>query len=240
MTTTPSGWHGGSSKTIKYLTDSELVKFFEAVEANPNPVIRARDSALFHLLLAYGLRCLEAKLLSVRDLNFKTNPPQIYVTRCKEKHWKKDPKTDRKVYIKKDRAGDWYDLSDANVARLVEWLEARESMPNTDYSGPLFCTRQGGTISTNQINYITHQYAKAAGLEPAGRKLRKGQYIYPHQFRHSCAIRLARKGLSAFDIMKWLGHVSVISTQVYCDMVGPERDALQRRALRAIEGTAHD
>jgi len=219
-------WTSGSTKTIKYLTDAELAKFFEAVSAVPDPVIRARDTAMFHLMLSYGLRCLEVKILSVRDLNFKVKPPQIYVTRVKERHWRKDPKSGKKVYVKKGRAGDWYDLSDSNVARLVEWLEARETLPNTDYSGPLFCARQGATISTNQINYLTHQYAKAAGLEPPGRKLRKGQYIYPHQFRHSCAIRLARKGLSAFDIMKWLGHRSVISTQEYVDMVGPEREAL--------------
>jgi integrase len=54
-------------------------------------------------------------------------------------------------------------------------------------------------------------------------------------FRHSCASRAARKGLSAFEIKERLGHVSVLSSEVYVHLFGPEK----AKAIIIIETRGH-
>ena len=132
--------------------------------------------------------------------------------------------------MEKARRGDRYELSEANAERVRAWLRARKEADPDKKSDSLFLTRQSPTISVNQINYITHQYGRAAGIE----------YIYPHMLRHTCASRLARRGISAFDIKERLGHVSVLSSEVYVHLFGPEKAKADRRANQAIEGDEDD
>jgi integrase len=42
--------------------------------------------------------------------------------------------------------------------------------------------------------------------------------VHIHDLRHTCLTRLARAGLSAFDIMKWAGHTSIITSQKYVNL----------------------
>lgn len=41
-----------------------------------------------------------------------------------------------------------------------------------------------------------------------------------HALRHTCASRLASKGMDAFRIMQYLGHTSVMTTQIYVTLFG--------------------
>ena len=226
--TNPSGWTGGSGATIKYLSDDEVRRFFETVEKTEDPLTRARDLCLFHLMLSFGLRCLEAKLLRVDNVNLKTVPAMIYVVRVKKKCVK--TVNGEKVRMEKRRDGDWYRLSESDEARVKAWLKARKGLVHAEASESLFLTRQALTISTNQINCLTHKYGKKAGMPD----------IYPHQFRHTCGIRLARKGRNSFAIQKRLGHVSVLSTEVYVQIAGPDRAEEDRKDNAAIEGDEDD
>ena len=224
--TNPNGWTGGSGGTIRSLSDEQMTAFFAAIEKAKDPVVRARDNCLFHLLLSYGLRCLEAKLLRLDNVNLKTSPAMIYVTRVKEKHIQMNPKTGEKTRVEKARRGDWYPLSSPNEAKIRAWLKVRKSLAHAEESPSLFLTRQAPTISTNSINFLTHQYGKKAGMAR----------VFPHMFRHTCATRMARLGFSAFEIKERLGHVSVLSSEVYVRLSGPERLAMNRRVDRALEG----
>jgi len=116
-------------------------------------------------MLSYGLRCEEVHLLNVHhDIDLASDPPRIWITRVKEKHWRTDAKTGEKVYIKKPRRGDWYPLTQRNVDRLMAWLKIRKRFTNDNY-GPFFVTIQGRPISANFIYHITQRYAEKAGIE---------------------------------------------------------------------------
>jgi integrase len=59
-------------------------------------------------------------------------------------------------------------------------------------------------------------------------------------FRHTAGVRLAKAGRNAFAIQKRLGHVSVLSTQVYVDLAGPDRRDEDRKDDEAMEGGSCD
>lgn len=220
MTNNPTGWTGGTGEKITYLSDDQVTAFFAAIEAQKDPLKRKRDMALYSVMLAFGCRCAEIPLIKLEHVRLREYPErsELYVTRVKKK---RDPKTG----LAKPREGRWYNLSDKNKAVLTAWLKARKKYKTAEHSNALFVTKETGTFSLPHIYDSTVKYGLQAGLK-----------VNPHQFRHTCGIRLARKGLSAFEIKERLGHVSVISTEVYVRLAGPERLAADRRADEALEG----
>lgn len=206
-----TGWTGSSAATIKYLTDEQARAFFAAIEAVPDKVIRVRDLCLFNLMLSYGLRVMEVGLIKLEHVHLMVEPAQLYITRVKRKEGK-------------PRLGSWYDLSERNEALIRSWLRARKTYPHAAASASLFITRESGTFSAPHVYDSVVKYGKAAGLR-----------VHPHMFRHTCGVRLAKAGRNAFAIQKRLGHVSVISTQCYVDLAGPDRHREDRRDDEAIE-----
>jgi len=215
--TNPSGWAGGSAEKVKYLTEDQVSRFFTAVVAVKDDVIRKRDLCLFNLMLSYGLRVAEVALIRLEHVHLMVEPAQVYITRVKRKRTK-----DGKA---KPRLGYWYDLSEKNETLIRSWLKARKTYRHHDDSASLFITRESGTFSAPHVYDSTIKYGRVAGI--------KG--IHPHMLRHTCGVRLAKAGRNAFAIQKRLGHVSVISTQVYVDLAGPDRHNEDRRDDEAIE-----
>jgi type 1 fimbriae regulatory protein FimB len=217
MTTNPTGWTGGSAEKVKYLTEEQVRRFFTAIEAVQDKVIKARDLCLYNLMLSYGLRVMEVALIKLEHVHLAVRPAQVYVTRVKRKRTKEGKA--------KPRLGQWYDLSERNEALIRAWLKARKTYPHHADSTALFITRESGTFSAPHVYDSTIKYGKAAGLK-----------VHPHMLRHSCGVRLAKAGRNAFAIQKRLGHVSVISTQVYVDIAGADRHDEDRQDDAAIEG----
>jgi type 1 fimbriae regulatory protein FimB len=201
--TNPTGWAGASAEKIKYLTDDQVRAFFAAIEAVPDKVIRARDLCLFNLMLSYGLRVMEVALIKAEHVHLMVEPAQLYITRVKRKRTKEGKE--------KPRLGQWYDLSERNETLIRAWLKVRKTYPHAVESASLFITRESGTFSAPHVYDSAIKYGKAAGLR-----------VHPHMLRHTCGVRLAKAGRNAFAIQKRLGHVSVISTQCYVDLAGPE------------------
>lgn len=215
--TNPNGWVTDTGETIKALSDEEVTTFFKAVEANADPSIRARDLCLFRLMLSYGLRCEEVHLLSLpHDVDLESDPPRLWVTRVKRKRTK-DGRP-------KPRLGHWYPLTRRNVERLKAWLSARRKFTKAK-DGPLFVTMQGRPITANYIYHICARYGVVAGITD----------LYPHRFRHTTGTRLAAQGASAYEIKEALGHVSVLSSEVYVNLSGPARLKMDLKALATVE-----
>ena len=63
-----------NERTIKYLTQDELERFFAVIEDE-------RDRAIFALIYHYGLRVSEATLITRSDVDFQRN--RIYIRRKK-------------------------------------------------------------------------------------------------------------------------------------------------------------
>jgi|GEM_PF-856796 len=215
--TNPTGWAGSTAERLKYMTDEQVRTFFAAVEAVTDKVIRARDLCLFSLMLSYGLRVMEVALIKLEHVHLMVEPAQVYITRVKRKRTKEGKE--------KPRLGQWYDLSERNEALIRAWLKVRKTYPHAAESASLFITRESGTFSAPHVYDSTIKYGKAAGLK-----------VHPHMFRHTCGVRLAKAGRNAFAIQKRLGHVSVISTQCYVDLAGPDRHKEDRRDDEALEG----
>jgi len=216
--TNPTGWSGGSAEKVKYLTEDQVSRFFAAIEAVKDEVIRKRDLCLFNLMLSYGLRVAEVALIKLEHVHLAVEPAQLYITRVKRKRTKEGKA--------KPRLGFWYDLSDKNETLIRSWLKARKTYRHHADSAALFITRESGTFSAPHVYDSTIKYGKAAGIVG----------IHPHMFRHTCGVRLAKAGRNAFAIQKRLGHVSVVSTQVYVDLAGPDRHNEDRQDDEAIEG----
>lgn len=57
----------------------------------------------------------------------------------------------------------------------------------------------------------------------------------PHTFRHTCALRLVRRGVPLNVVKKWLGHSSIATTMIYADAVPQDlnaaRDLLDAHAV---------
>ena len=219
MNNNPAGWEANGNENPHYFTDEQLKKFFAAIELASNPRKRVRDRAMFQLMLDYGLRCAEVPLIKLEHVDLRDLPEvsRIMITRVKKKR-------DKKTGLPKPRDVRWYPLTERSRVALVVWLKARRKFKTATMSDHLFITAVSGEISIPHIYETTIIYAKLAGLTK----------IHPHMLRHTCAIRLARKGLSAYSVKERLGHVSILSSEIYVRLAGPERAAEDARANAAL------
>jgi len=187
---------------VKYLTDAQLRSFFAAVEAErpKTPIkktLKLRDLLLFKMMYFYGLREGEAVRLKLADLI--SDKRQVFIRRLK----------------RRGHEGRAYDIPDEIARLLKRWLKEREALASAGENPYLFIGQKvrDGHLTEDLIYSFFKKYAKRAGLT---------RYS-PHSLRHSCAVQMARKGISAFAIRDYLGHATVLSTQGYVELHGPER-----------------
>ena len=75
--------------------------------------------------------------------------------------------------------------------------------------GPLFTSERGKAMTRYNVNRIVREAARDAEI---------AINCTPHVLRHSCGFELADRGLDTRRIQEFLGHRSIHSTQVYCDL----------------------
>ncbi len=90
-----------------------------------------------------------------------------------------------------------------------------------DGSGVLFTSSHGGRMNRSTFFRMWRRLAAMAGLPPSK--------WHPHTAKHTLGSLLARQNVSAFLIKQALGHRSITSSQVYCQV----SDAEAGRAARA-------
>ena len=95
-------------------------------------------------------------------------------------------------------------LCDEVKDALAAWLAIRPNAP-TDY---LFLVDKTRRLYFNGVASLIEDVKARAGLADKA-------YITPHSLRHACASRLMRNGASLFDVMTWLGHTQISTTQRY-------------------------
>lgn len=101
----------------------------------------------------------------------------------------------------------FHDLSDNQKSLLSKWFKIRK-MHGADT--PIFISREGGPISTKQLDTLMRKYAEKA-------KLPKDHWHF-HTLRHSCAVHMVQKDIPIVKIKDWLGHRDIHSTMVYADV----------------------
>jgi site-specific recombinase XerD len=154
-----------------------------------------RDALMLEVMLRLGLRVGEVAGLSIEDLT--RDDQEQMVLRIRKGKGRKD----RVLPVPADLM--------VKIARYVSADREAE-----DHQLWIFTSRQGdGKLTSRRIQQIVDECATGAGL---------ARDISPHSLRHTCAVRLLRKGASVVEVQKILGHASIRTTQRYLDHISLE------------------
>ena len=97
---------------------------------------------------------------------------------------------------------------------------------------PLFINTRGDRLTRQGIRYIVKKYSSMVNLEKPDTI--HGN-MYPHRLRHSKATHLVEGGVNIYNVRDFLGHESVVTTQVYLT-ANPEitRKAVENAAAKTV------
>ena len=178
-----------SPKTPKHLPNAlsvdEAARLLIPGDA-ADPVLTARDSAMFELFYSSGLRLAELAALDCDALDAALNEGEIRVLGKRSKA--------RLVPVG----------SKAREA-LAAWAALRQSLAGVGEPA-LFVSRRGGRISHRMIQLRLAQLALQLGLP---------RHVHPHMLRHSFASHVLQSSGDLRAVQEMLGHASIASTQVY-------------------------
>lgn len=174
---------------VRALDKFERNKFLRQVEISLNaPVsdigkLRAiRDQAMIGLMIFAGLRESEVVGLDAADVELRPRSGEVNLRRGKGDKFRQVP------------------LGPEARQALRMWLERRPKV-----EGPLFPGKNGGRLSTRQVQRVTAEIGRLAGLE-----------VTPHDLRHTFAAWLINeKNESLAVAQKILGHQRSDTTMRY-------------------------
>ena len=189
------------TRLVAWLTISEISALLAA--PNPRTVYGIRDRAMLALTYTCGLRVSEAIALSLDDYDH-CDVATIQVLG--------KGRRERKIPLSKD------------VERLLDdWLRLRDPSGDT----VIFQNRSGRRLTRSGFQYILDKHvAEAQKVQSSIAKRR----ITPHVLRHSCAMHTYQATGDIRSVSLWLGHKSLLSTQVYVRADPTEK-------LEMLEGT---
>jgi len=176
-------------RTIKYLSEEELKRLFDAVDTTDE--MGLRDAAILDVLFSTGLRVSELAALNKDKVNLKTGEFGVIGKGGKA----------RVVF-----------LSTSAIDALQKYLD-RRSDPYSPlfirYSGPKETddlTDEKKRLSVRSIERMIDKYRKKANI-----LFRIG----PHILRHSYATDLLSHGADLRSVQEMLGHKNIATTQIY-------------------------
>ena len=150
-----------------------------------------RNAALIAVMYRGGLRATEALALKPKDVDFKQGSVRV-------------------LHGKGDKAR-VVALDDAGLALVQRWMDTRKARGITGRSR-LFCTLDGGAMSTAYVRTMLPRIAKRAGIE---------KRVHAHGLRHSFAAELAAEGVPMNVVQRALGHSNLTTTSRYLDHIAP-------------------
>ena len=197
---------GGSNKGKK--ADADVLQADEVqrlLDAAPKSETAIRDRALIVLSYRSGLRCAEILALQPKDLDVSKGTVTV-----------QHGKGDKFRIVALDPQG-W--------AHMAEWQQLRASWPIND-SSPLFCTKDGKSISGRQVRAMFQRRSERGKIE---------KHAHPHGMRRTMASEMASEGIPLIDISGALGHSNVATTNTYLKRVNPTSvvDAMRSRCWGA-------
>lgn len=169
----------------KALSVDEAARLLEPVE-DDDPVLGARDTAMFELFYSSGLRLAELAALDRDALDSALNEGEV------------------RVLGKRNKARLVPVGSKAREA-LAAWSAVRDSLAATDETA-LFVGQRGRRISHRVIQERLGRRAVLLGLP---------RHVHPHMLRHSFASHVLQSSGDLRAVQEMLGHASIASTQVY-------------------------
>jgi integrase/recombinase XerD len=197
------------------LTVQEIKELYEAtfLPYTQNSIAMGqRDRAIIALYYGCGLRRGEGVNLNITDINLQER--LLFIRKAKGNKQRLVPiaskhLTDISDYIKEGR--EWF-LQYHTVHREYQNKCQGKALDRKDIDADdadaFLLSNNGGrfTCPENRIKYLH----KITTLE---------KHITLHGLRHSIATHLMQSGMSIEDIAKFLGHSSLVSTQIYTHII---------------------
>ncbi|WP_430937356.1 site-specific integrase [Saccharicrinis sp. 156] len=124
-------------------------------------------------------------------------------------------------------------LMEEEVAHVKGYMEEKGLNKVHLSEAPLFCNKRKERLTRAGINSILKKYVKDAkekspGLIPDN--------ISCHSLRHSKAMHLLQAGVNIVYIRDFLGHESVLTTEIYARVDSKQkRDALEKAYVQIVE-----
>ena len=157
-----------------------------APDGEDDPLLAARDAAIFELFYSSGLRLAELAALDIDVLEGVLLEGEV------------------RVLGKRSKARIVPVGAHARAA-LVVWRALREQLAAPDERA-LFVSRRGVRLSHRSIQARLGRHAVQAGLP---------RHVHPHMLRHSFASHVLQSSGDLRAVQEMLGHASIASTQVY-------------------------
>lgn len=177
----------GTSKTVNYLTvDAVALLLKQPCNVNRNGI---RDLALLSLIYESGCRVQEIIDIQLGNISFNS-PATITVTG-----------KGRKVRV--------IPISQ-NVTSIISRYTTKYHITNPQQT--LFTNNRKEPLTRSGVSYILKKYTEKAKQEQPELY---GTSIHPHVLRHSKAMHLLESGVNLIYIRDFLGHSSVITTEIY-------------------------
>ncbi len=159
-----------------------------------------RDKALLEVLYATGARASEVVALDLGSVHFDYG-----YLRCVGKGGKERVVPVGRVAL--------------DVARRYI-TEARPRLLRGRPCAALFVSRCGARLTRPTVWKIVKKHARLAGIR---------KRVYPHLLRHSFATHLLAGGADLRSLQEMLGHVSIMTTQVYTHLESGRLKEIHRR-----------
>jgi integrase/recombinase XerD len=196
---------GRSARLPGTLTEDQAARLLDAARSHgPDAASRARNSCLFELLYATGLRVSELVTLPHAALR---GAPEMMLVRGKGGRERLVP------------------LSDPARAAIAVWLAHRDradELARKAGAAPskyLFPARgAAGHLSRVRFHGLVKEVAVRAGLDP--------ETVSPHVLRHAFATHLLAGGADLRVIQTLLGHADLSSTEIYTHVLDERLRAL--------------
>jgi site-specific recombinase XerD len=175
-----------SHPSVGYLTELEVAALLAAPDTNT--WIGRRDRTLLLFAIQTGLRNSEITNLRVKDVALGAGPH----VKC----------------VGKGRKARCTPLRHEVAAMLGEWLSQLSSTPDH----PVFPSLHGARMSADALQRLVCRHIKTAAFSCPSLGKKK---VTPHTLRHTAAMNLLQGGVDLSVIALWLGHESMLTTQIY-------------------------
>ncbi|MES2914707.1 MAG: site-specific tyrosine recombinase XerD [Pseudomonadota bacterium] len=185
---------GRAQSLPKTLSEAEVIRLMDAARSRGrNPGDRLRDTALFELLYATGLRVSELVGLPVAAVR---GDPRMILVRGKGDKERMVPLSSPA----RAALGDWLAHRDA-----AEDDARREGQPPSRFLFP--GDGREGHLTRQYFHSLVKDVAVLSGLSPSR--------VTPHVLRHAFATHLLAHGADLRVIQTLLGHADLATTEIY-------------------------
>ena len=182
-------------KAPTFLSEQELVRFFEAVQGK----YRTRNLAVFLLMAYMGLRIGEVHALNITDYNPEHRMLNVF---GKGRKWRSLPVPEA-------------------VAVMLEHALQQRIMPRRSKEEAMFTSQKGRRLSIRGIQQIAAEtFDRFQADVPPSQRMAYSS----HKLRHSFATMLLRKGADLRTVQELLGHSSIQTTTIYTHVTSREKE----------------